>query len=189
MKITFTSSFFKSLKKIHMYNTWWYKTFDFIRYDFWRFFYNIWKFRKELLEFQPWDYSLNLRIFKQSLELTRSYLKEHGYEVEHSRDKKIVMMSRVIELLNNFIDQNFLDQAENQLNVKIFFGKGWLTEEQKENNNKIYDLSTKLEDDQWKELWEIIHGNYHDKIPKNADYFNGDYDKIFNGTDMRGWWD
>lgn len=194
MEITFAPSFFKSLKRLHMQGTWWYKTYDFFKYDIWRFFKNIWRFRKEMYNFQPWDDHYNLRLFKRSLELTRNCIRDHGHEVDESRLLKVNAMNKAIELLNNYCEDDYLDQAEKELGFELVYGEHWWlpdfdeTEEQKQNNGKIYNLSTKLEEDQWKELWEIIHGNYKDKVVRTEDG-NSNWDEVYNGTDMRGWWD
>ena len=55
MEITFADSFFKSLEKLKRRHTWWYKTYETIRYNIPNFFRNIWYFRKALYKHRGWD--------------------------------------------------------------------------------------------------------------------------------------
>lgn len=176
-----------------MHNTWWYKTYEFFRYDIWRFFKNIWSFRRELYEFQWWDSSFNLRLFKRSLELTKYNIEKYGMEENISRMKKVAAMNRVIELLNHHCESDSIDQAEKILGIETYFDpnnflNGDETPEQKANNTKIFDLATKLEEEQWHEIWSILEGSYMDKVVYNEDN-SSNFDEVFNGSDMRGWWD
>lgn len=185
MKTFFKDLFFRSLIKMGMYETWWYKIYDFIKYKIPRFFKNIWLFKKELIDFQSWDYSFNEQIFKRSLELTANYLEKYGFEEDVSRNKKILAIRRVIKLLQNEIDDNFLEQAEDELNssyicTKLFDDQ--LAEADMTNNKMIVEKAIQIQEDQWTELWSIIKGNF--KFSKGDDW-----DEVFNGSDMRGWWD
>ena len=188
MEITFADSFFDSLKKLARHNSWWYKTYSFLRYDIFRFFKNIILFRKELYGFYPWDSSCNLNLFKKSLEITADNLEKYGYEIEISRNKKVKSIKRVIELLDHSINEDFIDQAEKELGYEIVLSDIFSskadkrTPEEKENCDKIYKLSDEIQKQQWEELWSIIKGNYDFKI-------GDDWDEKFNGSDIRGWWD
>ncbi len=53
------------------------------------------------------------------------------------------------------------------------------TPEQKAHNRKVFVRARQIEDEEWKELWNILKGT------KNSRKFNKNYD----GSDMRGWWD
>lgn len=145
---------------------------------------NIWNFRKELRNFYPWDYSFNLEMFKRSLELTKDYIEKYGNEIDETRIPKVEMMNRAIIIMNNIIDGNEIEQAEQILNKKyssnITFEKtdGNLykmvdnsPEKQKKINNKIFDLSNEISEKQWEELWSILKGNNKE------------------GSDLRNWWD
>lgn len=145
---------------------------------------NMWNFRKELRNFYPWDYSFNLQMFKRSLELTKDYIEKYGNEIDETRIPKVEMMNRAITIMNNIIDGNEIDQAEQILNKKhssnITFEKtdGNLykmvdnsPEEQKRINKEIFDLSNEISEKQWEELWSILKGNHKE------------------GSDLRNWWD
>lgn len=206
MRLNFHTQFFKSMSRLRRRHTWWYKTYEFFKYDIWRFFRNIRKFRKELWNFYPWDYMYNLRLFKKSLELTCENTERYGNEVLESRNKKIAKMKRAIELLDNFGEDNFLEQAEKIIGREIIIGN-WKfkpidkdmfemepdSEETKKLNSEIYDLSRKIEMDQWKELWDIIHGQNSDDFkptdPNDYEKTDEEYRKWDNGSGMKGWWD
>jgi hypothetical protein len=145
---------------------------------------NMWNFRKELRNFYPWDYSFNLQVFKRSLELTKDYIEKYGNEIDETRIPKVEMMNRAIIIMNNIIDGNEIDQAEQILNKKhsssIEFKKTSndlyemvdnSPEEQKEINKEIFALGDEIAEKQWEELWSIFKGN----------------DK--EGSDLRNWWD
>jgi len=173
MEIVYTESFFESLKKLQYYDSWYNKTKRFLNHGIKRFFKNIYIFRRELYRFEPWDYSYNLELFRISLEQTANYLEKYGYEEDTSRNKKIKKIRRAIELLNNELEDNYIDQARKILKI--------------DNDNcydeEVIDLSHKLDQDQWEELWQIIKGKQCNKNIKTP------YKKWFDGSSMRGWWD
>jgi len=183
MEVTFADSFFKSLKKISKHNTWWFKIYHFLRYDILRLFRNIWQFRKEMFNFHPWDHSFNEAIFKRSLELTANYLEKYGIEMDEMRNKKIKSIKRTIELFDHDINDDFLEQAEEELNIELISKKSFLlddlTEEEHEINMKLIEKSNKIKEQQWEELWSIIKGHYN---KENQAY-------LFDGSDIRTWWD
>lgn len=76
---------------------------------------NCWLFKKELAQFQKYDYAYNLRLFNRSLELTKEQFKK-----EHVDKQTIFDMERTIELINRMTDDyNFyFDLAEKTINVK-----------------------------------------------------------------------
>lgn len=174
MKVVFTDSFFKSLKKLKRQETWWYKTYDTIRYDIWYFFRNIWVFRKELYKFRWWDYRFNLDLFAKSLEITANSIEKNGIEVDESRLKKIAMMRRAIQLIKDREDHVF-DTVEKEMgplkNDQFFERED--TPEEFEHNRKFFSRVREIENQEWDELWTIIKGT-------------GDYN---DGSDIRRWWD
>jgi len=190
MKITFAPSFFKSIKRLRYQNTWYIRTLDFFRYGIKNFFKNIYTFRRELYDFQPWEYSFNLRLLKKSLEETATSLEQYGYEKDISRNKKVKKIRRAIELLTNEVEGNYIDQAEKILGYEVgplvFTRDGIIDSTYDESDTKIFELSIKLEHDQWEELWQIIKGqDTNDKPEKKYE----DYEDWFDGSDMRSWWD
>ena len=100
MKILLKNSFFESLKTISRHETWWYKTYETVRFKIPVFLKNIWFFRKNLWEFRGWDYSFNLSLLAKSLEKTSDVLR-NGHEVEITRLKKVEKIQRVIKIIND----------------------------------------------------------------------------------------
>jgi hypothetical protein len=204
MKTTFTDSFFESIKRITIYQSWWYKTFEFFRYDIWRFFGNIWKFRKELYQYQNYDWRYNIMLFRRGLELEVKCI-QNGQEEDVSRDKKVNKMKRAIEIIKYHENDCFLELAEKELGYEYIFKDfdfketdkeldpeitksqkyyeliDKLTEEEKDKNSKLSDLSIKMKKDTWNELSKILKGQKYSKT--------FDWDKDFDGSGLQTWWD
>ena len=194
MNVEFADSFGKSIKRLIREQSWWYKTYDTIRYKIPMFFRNIWLFRRALWEFRWWDYRFVLPFLKTSIDHMYPLFEEKGLEVDESRLKKVDKMKRVSHLLNNFLEDNFVEQAESELGNMIHYewefedvpgqpGFSRLvdkeTEEEKEHNRKILHRSGEIEEQQWNELWTILRGT---KSSKKRN-------KKFDGSDLRAWWD
>lgn len=186
MKVTFTKSFFDSLKVIRRHNTWWYKTYDFIVDRLPEFLKNVYRFRKELWNHRWWDYRFTLDMFRRSLEIQEDGMRTRGFEERVSLEKKLEKMNRVIHIIKTIETEDWINQAEIQLNKKMMWSFDMfsdtdyeITEEQRLNNKEIIVLSRKLQEDQWDELWSIIHGS--EKVPSDT------YE--YDGTDLRSWWD
>jgi hypothetical protein len=50
---------------------------------------------------------------------------------------------------------------------------------QKEHNRLVFKKAKELEDQEWKELWDIFKGSRYSKK----------YGPKYDGSDMRSWWD
>ena len=200
MKITFADSFWKSLDRMAMHQTWWYKTYELFRYKIPMFLENIWFFRKQLWEFRSWDYGFNLRLFGRSLEKTAHTIEFYGSEVDISRMKKVAKIKRVIELINSVREGDYIEKAENVLG-ELKNLDGWRndrddTPEEKEHNGKVFKLARKIEDDEWNELWDILKGQNHqeyldllDSLSDEEKRKNDVWNNWHDGSGMRGWWD
>jgi hypothetical protein len=208
MKVAFHNEFFKSLRRLARHQTWWYKTYELFRYDIWRFLRNVKKFRKELWAFYPWDYQYNLKLFKRSLVLTLKTI-ERGNEIEQTRNKKVAKIKRAIEILDNVNEDDYVDIAEKRLGKQIIMddfmkrlekieGKEAYElldepEEIRKHNAEIYDLARKIEEEEWRELWDIFKGqNYEDFKPSDREDWtktDDEYREWFDGSGMKSWWD
>jgi hypothetical protein len=192
MKVQFADTFFKSLKRLSMQQTWWYKTYQTIRYDIPHFIKNIYRFRKELYSHDWWDYRFTLNMLERSLTIMEVGLSKKGIEVSESREPKLKAIRRALELLKNNREDNYIDRAEDELGKLIL--SDWLFEEtedelyklidteskkDKAHNRKVFKRAVAIEKAEWNELWNIFKGT------KNSNNFGPEYD----GTDMRGWWD
>lgn len=172
---------------------------DKIYYPTRQFIKNIWKFRRELSNFYDWNYDLGL--FRRTLELNRECI-QNGYEVKHSRDKKVVMIDRAIIILRHFEHEDFIELAEIELGYKYEYGDfnfepiedepglsrllDGLSEEATERNTILRDKAREIQNNMWKELWSIIQGQDYDKFKPNDKM---GWDEQFDGSGILGWWD
>ena len=198
MKVEFADSFWKSLSRLSMHQTWWYKIYEVFRYKLPMFFENLWYFRKEIWKFRSWDYTFNLALLRRSLEKTVNTLEFYGNEIEDSRMKKVNKIKRVIELINNIENGDFIGRAEKELGE--LKNSDWFdredTTEEREHNRKVFDLSHKLEEDDWKELCSIIQGQDHnqyreiyDKLTPEEKLDQDHWNKWYDGSGLKNWWD
>ena len=113
-------------------------------------------------------------------------------------------MNRTIYLLDCFIEENFYEVAEKELGltrvVNFKFepcvdrpGSSYMvdlcTDEEQVNNNLIREHAKKLEKEYWNELWTLIKGQDSDKFQFNIDNHDEEFNKWFDGSGIRGWWD
>jgi hypothetical protein len=197
MEVKFADSFFESLDRMIKRERWYWKTWDFFRYDLPKGIKNIIFFWKVIWNFRPWDHTYNLRILERSLEPLRDSI-INGMEVDCSRLKKVAKIERAIEILNNITEDKYTDIAESKLGYEVdttFTFDNDEPEEIKKANRKIYDLSREIEEKEWKELWKIFKGQQHSQYIMILDRMTDEekkkedvWDKWFDGSDMRRWW-
>lgn len=168
------------------------KIYETFRYDIPNFFRNVYKFRRELYNHQWYDYRYTLEILQRSLIIMEKGISKKGNEAHNSKFQKLVAMRRAITLLQNRIDDNYIDRAEFELGPLIM--NDWKFEklenghyrlidtdtvEEKKHNSKIFKRAREIEDKEWSELWDIFKGT------ENSILIGDDYD----GCDLRSWWD
>ena len=153
-----------------------------------RFFgklYNFWYFRKEIWNFQAWDYSYQLRLWRKSLVPLRDCL-INGYEVHVPRMAKVAAIQEAIDLIDDILADNYIDTAEDILGIN--FLKAPLEE-----SGKVAELANELAQKDWQRLWRIMEGQNHNEyvmlLDRNEDPKRDIWAEWFDGTDMRGWWD
>ena len=212
MKVLFSDSFGKSLEKLIWHQHTVYKVYEVFRYKIPMFFENLWFFRKELWEFRSWDYTYNLRILARSLEKTSNTLEFHGHEIEESRMKKVEKIKRIIQLVKNLDNYEYISMAEKELGEikhidwdfeEVPDNPGYMKlvdnedeEEKRNHNRKIYNRADEIEAEEWKEIWRILEGQDHSDYTKlmestsEEDRRNTDlWYKWFDGSGMKHWWD
>lgn len=207
MKLEFKDTFFESVEKLVWYDSKLWKVWEFIRRGIPTFFGNIWRFRKELYSHQWWDYRYTLEMLHRSLSIMVVKLEKDGIEVDSSRMKKVQKIKRAIQLLENRLNDNYIEQAEKELGELVM--RDWEFEptetgtytlkdneskEEREHNSKVFRLAASIDDKEWRELWNIFKGQsnldykkYVKTLPKEEQ--SNAWDMWFNGSDMRGWWD
>jgi hypothetical protein len=207
MKVEFKDSFFESIEKLAWYDTKLWKVWEFIRRGIPTFFGNIWRFRKELYSHQWWDYRYTLEMLHRSLTIMVDKLENDGIEEDVSRGKKVAKIKRAIQLLNNRLNDNYIDQAERELGE--LYSNPWEfeptedgnyrlidndTKDETAHNKRVFKLASTIDDREWRELWNIFKGQsildykkHLKTIPKEEQ--KDEWNNWFNGSDMRGWWD
>jgi hypothetical protein len=210
METNFAPTFFDSVKRMVNRQRWYWKTWDFLRYDMPRFFRNLWMFRKDLYNYH-WYSGQNavLPFMKTALTDMADKIDKRGWEVEHSKSKKLDKMRRAAYLMERFIEEDFIELAEQELGKVICHGfdfepvpdkPGYSrmvdkeTDEEKEHNSNVFARSREIEDQMWAELWTILKGQEYsdfDKIKGDAKMKEQDdlYNNWFDGSGLRGWWD
>lgn len=207
MKIEFKDTFFESVEKLVWYDTKLWKVWEFFKIGIPTFFSNIWRFRRELYSHQWYDYRYTLEMLRRSLVIMEKELSVKGIEVPEHRNKKVEKIRRAIQLLDNRLNDNYIEQAEKELGELIhrdwefeptddgnYRLKDTETKEESEHNRKIFKLASTIDDREWRELWNIFKGQsildfkkYIKTLPKEQQ--STAWDIWFNGSDMRGWWD
>ena len=202
MEIKFADGFFDSIQRIINRQKWYWKVWDFFRYDLVQGIKNIFFFWRVIWKYRSWDSSFQMKILARSLEPLAHTLEHHGNEVDGPRLKKVASIKRAIEILNRQADDNYLELAEDELGYTVNVNYGITGDGEPksvtEKNRKLFDLSHELEDKEWKELWKIFEGQEHthyimllDKArSENPNAGTEDiWNKWFNGTGMKHWWD
>lgn len=199
MKVTYADSFGKSLKRLIWHQSRTYKVYEFFRYGIPRFFKNLWYFRNELYEFRSWDYTYNLILFGKSLKKTADTVEKYGLEIDETRLKKVAQMRRVIELIDRISEGSYIELAEKELGelptrdiqfTECVDKPGYYelvdddTPEEKAFRRKVYDRSNKIEEETWEELFKILKGQDYSTFDKVIDW-----NKQFDGSGLRNWWD
>jgi hypothetical protein len=207
MEVKFASSFGDSIKTLIRHQTWWYKTYETIRYKIPYFFKNIYKFRQVLWEHRWWDYRFTLTTLRTSLEIMEKGMHD-GMEVYESRSKKIEKMQRAIQILKNIEDGDYISMAEAELGEIVHHpwefedaedSPGFYqlvdkdTPEEKEHNRKVYERADELEAQEWNELWEILKGKnykeYYETLSEKEKENPNNFNEWFDGSGLQGWWD
>ena len=192
MKVEFKDTFFESVEKLVWYDSNLWKVWSAIRYDIPLFFKNVWRFRKELYNHQWWDYRFHLEMMYRSLSIMEKGMSDKGMEVAETRNVKIIMMRRALELLKHKLDDDYIQRAEvelgelnrNPIEFEPIEGKEGLyrlvdndTPAEKKHARNVYKRARVIEETEWKELWDIFKGKKFTTFEK------------FDGSDLRGWWD
>lgn len=212
MKVKFSDTFTKSLDRLIWHESKIYKTYSLFRYDIPRFFRNLWLFRKNLWN-HTWyngDGSV-LPWVKTAVDDMSWRIEKYGIEVDESRLKKVAKMKRLSYLIDVCVKDSFIEEAEKELGFeyiytnfefeevsdktfdnpfgndgeKLYELKDNGTPEQKESNKKLLVRAHEIQKKYWEELCQIIKGPDYDKIRESEE----DFDKLYDGSDLRAWWD
>lgn len=154
------------------YNSWYYKIYEFIRWDFWNFFKNVWKFKKQLLKHREFDSYYSLQMFQRSLEILLDNMKKYSYH--ETKNLKIQKLERTIELLNWHTKDLFIELAEKELGIELIFEDSFL--KITDDERKVFKRSDEIEKESWIELMKLLKGQESLKLIE------------FDGSGLKSWW-
>lgn len=154
------------------YNSWYYKIYEFIRWDFWNFFKNVWKFKKQLLKHREFDSYYSLQMFQRSLEILLDNMKKYSYH--ETKNLKIQKLERTIELLNWHTKDLFIELAEKELGIELIFEDSFL--KITDDERKVFKRSDEIEKESWIELMKLLKGQESLKLVE------------FDGSGLKSWW-
>lgn len=199
MKVNTTDTFFDSLERLSMQQTWWYKSYECVRYDVPRFFKNIWRFRKALWNHHWWDHHAILQFMEIGLDDMSNKIELRGIEIDEMRLKKVDKMRRVAQLIRNYNEDNYVEQAEMELgeivryewefvqdetNPELYTILDKETPEEKEHNRKVYDRAKEIQNAEWDELFTLLKGQDYSTFSNDIDFYSQ-----CDGSGIRTWWD
>jgi len=209
MDMIIADTFLPSLKRMINRQRWYWKLYDAIRYDTPRFVRAFWRYRNDMWNDRPWDAMGSMRFVRTHLNHLANYLEKYSNEVEESLNKKIAKIRRAVELLDHYIEDKYIDLAEERLGKTVTVNFKLLprdkdslrelkftnTEQEELDNKEIFALSSEIEEKEWFELFEILRGQdielYRKDIEKlsqedknNKDHWN----KWYDGSGLKGWW-
>ena len=178
---------------------------DTVRYDIPRFFKNLWMFRKDIFNYNWYSgQHAVLPFMKTALMDMAAKIDERGNEVELSKSKKVMKMWRATKLIEHFIEDDFVELAEQELGEMMLHdfefeeapdNPGYYqlvdneTPEEKEHNRNVFARAHEIEESMWAELWDIIKGQNSAEIKSLLTTNEKLYNNWFNGSGLRGWWD
>lgn len=181
---------------------WYWRLWDLFRYDIPRFFRNVWLFRKNLW-YHTWYNGTGsiLPWVKTAVDDMALKIEKYGHEIDESRMKKVAKMKRLSYLIDVCVKDDYIDVAEKELGIEMILHgiefkpsekyEGLFelvdkdTPKEKEINSKILKRSHEIQKEHWDELISIIKGPDYDKIRESGE----DFDKLYDGSDIRAWWD
>lgn len=177
----------------------WYQTHKLFRYDIPRFFKNIWTFRRALWNHYWFDHHGILMFLETGLTHISDNVEKHGLEIDETRLKKVASMRRAVQLIKNYHEDLYIEMAEKELGNLVL--RDWEfepvldkpehfqlvdkdTPEEKEHNKKVFERAREIEEQEWNEFIEILKGQDYTKFDDKIDW-----NKQFDGSGLRGWWD
>ena len=132
---------------------------------------NYFKYFKIVSKMRPWDFQYTLMMLKFQLEVLCKNVDTYSLEIEEDKTPRVEKMKRAIELLNNFLEDNYeersgyiadatkmeFEKIEGQdfYRLKIEAQPGY----EDYDRDEVYKKSRKLKEEEWKELFELLENN------------------------------
>lgn len=120
-------------------------------YNLKNFFKNIFRFRKELTNYVPFDAMASLEFFNKGLKLQMEYMKKHGHTVNN--EKYVREMEIATSYMDRILEDTFIEELEKEKNVKL------TNLDDEERDNFINDLIQR-EKNVWNNLFKTIRGDF-----------------------------
>ncbi len=199
MEVTFSTSFFSSMKRLKWRFYKFLKPYYFLKETLPNFLKNIWIFRKALSEHHWWDHHGVLMFLQTGVSHMAENVEKKGSEIETSRLKKVAAMRRLAILIDNYNESKYIDMAEDEIGElktrKVDFVPSEehpnhfvmvdnLTEEESSHNSKVFERSREIEQSEWEEICFLIKGQDYEKFDKSLEF-----DQQFDGSGLKTWWD
>ena len=199
METTFAKSFLGGFGPLMRRANPLFKPYYFLKETLPNFLKNVWIFRKALANHQWWDHHGMLMFIEAGCLHMANNVEVKGLEIDESRLKKVDAMRRLAELIHNYNEDKYVDMAERELgdlylgNIKFvpidgdeehFAMEDDLTEEQNANNRKIFGRATEIEISEWGEICHLIKGQDYSLFDKEISF-----EKQFDGSGIKNWWD
>jgi hypothetical protein len=198
MDVNVTKDFLKSLKKLRRHDTFFYKIHDTLICGIPNFLKNIWFLRRGLYHHRWWDTNGLLMIISDTLKEKSEKVEKFGLEIDETRLKKVEKMRRCVEILENIINDDYLEISEKELgelfykkiqfvkiseNPDLFKMESGLDDTQEIHNKKVYKRSEEINQKEWEELLSILKGTDYKDVSDKP------YEEWYDGSDYRSWWD
>lgn len=126
----------------------------------------IFKYINITRKMRPWDYIYILDMLQFQLTILKNNI-ENGNEVFDNRYNKLKDIQRTIDLINNKLNQNYIDRLPIKPSWYNYDGKVLIDRDHSPEeiimDSKIMDVAYKLEEDEWNELWDTIKKGNHNE--------------------------
>lgn len=144
---------------------------DFFIYGIPNFLRNIWLFRHGLYIHKWYDYSGSLFLLRDSIKNISKNIEKKGNEIEEERLPKVKNMNRVVVLIDNYLNDSYLEIAEKETGLKYKYGFDFkkmeerddlyelvpnISDEQNKINDIVYKKSLEIAEKEWCELFLLL---------------------------------
>jgi hypothetical protein len=131
----------------------------------------IFKYLNISRKMRPWDYSYILEMLQFQLTILKHNI-EDGNEVIDSKYNKIKDIQRSIDIINNILTHNYIDRLPIKPSWYNYDGKIQINRdhspEEIKMDSDIMGIATKLEEDEWNELWDTFKKGNHNESGLNS---------------------
>lgn len=144
---------------------------DFFIYGIPNFLKNVWLLRSGLYRHKWYDHAGSLLLLRDSIKDISKNIEKKGNEIDEERLPKIKNMNRIVVLIDNYINDNYLKLAEKETGLKyksnfdlkkvknakdLFELVSNIPEEQNKINDIVYKKSLEIAEKEWNELFLLL---------------------------------